>query len=493
MKQVDILIIGAGITGLAIARRLSRFKLSIAVVEKEPDVAMGATKANSAIVHGGYAENYRKLKGSLCYQGRKQFESLNQELHFGYEATGSLVITSREENLPALRRLLDNGRQNGLDDLSIIGRDKIRALEPNINPDAIFALYCQGAGICSPYGMAIALAENAVENGLELYLNQPVTAIKCCRDDHINQRFLVSTVDYQFSTSYVINCSGKDAASVSSLLYEPPYTINTRTGEYLVFQRGSGKLMNQVVFQMPTKMGKGILVTPTVHDNLIIGPDAINEAGEPDRSTHKERLAAIYDQARLTIDKLDPSQVIRSFSGVRAVSSTDDFIIEMSPVFGLVEVAGIQSPGLTASPAIADRIEEILRDAGLKLTEKTHYQAERLPLPEITNFRPMSEIVEKANLPPGPERIICRCEQVCEQVILDCARRGLPITTVDAVKRRTRAGMGICQGSFCRSRVTSLLKQISSLPVDGLTDVQRDSLSRVTREQFITYLKSRDN
>ena len=493
MKQVDVLIIGAGITGMAIARNLCKYELKIAVVEKESDIAMGATKANSAIVHGGYAENFNKLKGSLCYQGRKQFEKLNQELHFGFKATGSLLIAFKDDELPTLTHLLENGRQNGLTDLSIIGRDKIMALEPNINPDVMYALYCQGAGICSPYGMAIALAENAVENGVDLYLNQIVNEIRHYSSNLSRQRFLVSTPDLQFSASYIINCSGKDADKVSSMLYDPAYSITTRTGEYLVFQRGSGQIMRQVVFQVPTMMGKGILVTPTVHDNLMIGPDAINEPGSPDRSTHLDRLGSIYDQARKTTDKIDPKQVIRSFSGVRAVSSTDDFIIEMSPVFGLVEVSGIQSPGLTAAPAIADRVADILHGAGLKLNEKMNFQPERKPLPETTEFRPMSEIVEKANLPPGPERIICRCEQVCEQVILDCSGRGLPINTVDAVKRRTRAGMGICQGSFCRPRVTSLLKQISNLPVDGLTDAQRDSLTRVTRKQFINYLNSRDN
>ena len=484
--MVDVLIIGAGVVGLSIARQLARYKLRIAVVEKEADVAMGATKANSAIVHGGFAESHLTLKGQLCYKGRRQFAEMEKQLHFGFQAIGSLVMTTDADDLPELKRLLVNGRQNGLPDLEILGREQVLALEPNINPDVAYALHCRGAGICSPYGLAIALAENAVANGVDLLLNQPVIQIKVHNDNRPG-RFQVSTPDHNLESRYLINCSGLAAEDISKNLYLPSWHIRPRTGEYLLFQRGSGSLIKTVIFQMPTPLGKGVLVTPTVHDNLILGPDAIDEDGVADCSTHVDRLAAIYRQALRTTGKLDLNQMIRSYSGVRAAASTNDFIIEMSPVAGFIEVSGIQSPGLTASPAIAGRVEAILADAGLKLTANPDFTARRAVSEIKKEWLPMADVVRQANQPDGPQRIICRCEQVRQQTIENCLEHGLPVQTIDAVKRRTRAGMGICQGAFCRPRVIAMLRQSGQL-LDEMTDAERHGLQRVSRRQLLDYI-----
>lgn len=489
-REVDILIVGAGVVGLSIARQLSRYRLRIAVVEKEPDVAMGATKANSAIVHGGYAEHHQTLKGQLCYAGRRRFAALCGDLKVPFKACGSFVATEQECDRPHLENLLENGRKNGLNDLEIIGRDQLLELEPEISPRMRYALWCRGAGICSPYELAIALAENAIKNGVMIYLNQPLqTAVWQSDPPH----FKLSTPDHRFTARYVINAAGLAAAQVRSLIGESSYAIHPRSGQYLLMQRGTGDRLRQVLFPMPGPMGKGILVSPTVYGNLIIGPDALDANGEADRSTDLTRLTAIWQQARHTTRALNPKEMIRSFSGVRAVASTDDFIIEMSSVRGWIDAAGIQSPGLTASPAIAERVEAILRDDGLLLSENDNWQPQRTGPAVRTGPLPytMQEAAERAAWPDGPEQMICRCEQVEQQAINESLRRGLPVMTVDAVKRRTRVGMGICQGQFCRPRVIEQLRRSGQL-YDDKTDAERLGLHRVDRTAWLTWLKEND-
>ncbi len=486
MKQniYDVAIIGAGIVGVSIARRLSRYNLRICILEKEPDVAMGATKANSAIVHGGYAESSDKLKGRLCYKGRVQFAKLDSELHFGFRETGSLVFTTRPEDLPKLDLLLSNGRRNGLDDLEILNKDQVLRLEPNLNPDVLFALHCKGAGICSPYEMAIALAENALLNGAELFLNEPVTGITKQEDV-----FTLITPKRQVKAKFVVNCAGLCAAEVSLMATPTEFDIKPRTGEYILLARGSGKVLNTVVFQMPTPMGKGILVTPTVHGNLLLGPDAIDEPGTYNRSTHVERLAEIYFHAMRTTEKINLNQYIRSFAGVRAVATGDDFIIGESKTKGFVQAAGIQSPGLTAAPAIADMVADILFDAGLPHDPKDDYNPNRKPIIETgKKMRPLSEVERLITLSSGEERIVCRCEQVTEGTILDALRRGIPVYTVDGVKRRTRASMGFCQGEFCRPRYLALMEREYGERMLARTDAELCGATRVTKQELLDYV-----
>lgn len=482
----DVLILGAGIVGTTIARRLSRYQLSVGILEKEADVSMGSTKANSAIVHGGYAEAHEKVKGRLCYQGRVQFERLDQELHFGFRKTGSLVITTDEKDLAKLQAMKENGEKNGLTDLRILGREEILAIEPNINPQAVYALYCEGAGVCSPYEMAIAMAENAVHNGAELFLNTEVQGIE--KDDGY---FLVHTNAGEFQGRYVVNAAGLFSAQIDQMVNEKTFDIRPRSGEYLLFAPGTGSVLNTVVFQMPSKMGKGILVTSTYHGNLLLGPDAIDADGETDRSTHIERLWKIYQEGLLTTDQIDPMKFIRSFAGVRAVSTTDDFVIGETKTEGFLNAAGIQSPGLTSSPAIADWIVEILQRQGLELREDPSYDPYRVPVIDSEKkMRPLAKIQELIDIPSCPQKIICRCEQVEEGTIADCLHRGIRVTTVDGVKRRTRASMGFCQGMFCRPRIKEVIEREYGIEIDGETDVEREGASRVDRREFIDYYKT---
>lgn len=487
-ENFDVVIIGAGIIGTSIARELSKYKVKTAVLEAQDDVAMGATKANSAIVHGGYAESHSKLKGRLCYQGRKKYEQLDKELNFGFDPIGSLVLAYDEDQKAELEKLLENGKLNGLDDIEIIEHDQIVAMEPNVNPDVKYALYCKGAGVCSPYEMAIAMMENAIHNGAKLFLNSPVEAINKTEDG-----FQVVTSDERvFPAKYVINCAGVQSAMVSALAGDDSFTITPRSGEYLLMVRGSGSLVNNVLFQMPSKMGKGILVTPTYHGNLLLGPDAINE-NFADRDTHKERLLNIYEQALHTTSKLNIKQFIRSFTGVRAVSSTDDFIIEESPkVKGFINCAGIQSPGLTSSPAIADMVvHDILPKAGLELVQNPDFDPYRAPIiKRKTQMVPLKEAMEYVELPlSDPNCFVCRCEQVSRAQIDDCMHRGIPVTTIDGVKRRTRAGMGWCQGTFCRARVAAVMTENLGYEVNPGFDIEHSGVNRVGKEEIVKYIE----
>ena len=484
----DVLIIGAGVSGASIARRLSRYKLDIAIVEKSNDVSMGASKANSAIVHGGYAEPHDELRGRICYPGRKQFEELNKELNFGFLANGSLVLAFEEEEKETLQKLYDMGIENGLDDMEIIDQEKLRQIEPNVSDNAIAALWCKGAGVCSPYEYVIALVENAIANGAELFLNSRICEIKKTDD-----QFLVKTEDgKKLEAKYVINASGLEGAIVSKMIAKTDFDIHPRSGEYLIFQKGTGKKINNVLFQVPTEKSKGILATRTFHNNLLLGPDAIDEE-EIDLSTHEDRLMYIYEEAQKSVkdDVINLREFIRSFTGLRPASSTHDFIIEESNVAGFINVVGIQSPGITASPEIAKIVENILKESGLDLEEDPDYNPNREPIIEYKELEDMNKIKDKLDLPLGdPDRIVCRCEQVAEKTIRDAMNRGIPVETLDAVKRRTRAGMGFCQGQFCKPRVLEVMEdELGKKPIDDLYDFERNELSRLNKKRVNELIK----
>ncbi|WP_313119900.1 NAD(P)/FAD-dependent oxidoreductase [Proteiniclasticum ruminis] len=481
----DVIIIGAGIVGTTIARELSKSKAKVLILEKGIDVSMGATKANSAIVHGGFAEKHEALKGRLCYKGRVQFKKLDEELNFGFRETGSLVISMEDDKEP-LEKLMANGIKNGLDDLEIIGPDRIRELEPELTHDVKWALYCKGAGICSPYEMAIAMAENAIRNGVTLKLEHQVTGIE--KDGDV---FRVSTDKEEFQGKFVVNAAGVYADEISKMVGVNNFEILPRSGEYILFTRGTGDPINTVIFQLPTKYGKGVLVASTYYGNLLIGPDASDEGGKDDTSTHIERVAKIYQQTKALYGKINSKQFIRSFTGIRARSSTDDFIIEETEVKGFINVAGIQSPGLTSSPAIAEMVIGILKDAGLEWEDNNEFDPYRKPIVTKKPLQPLKDIKQFIELPLGSkDRIVCRCEQVREDEIVDALHRGIRIKTVDGVKRRTRAGMGWCQGEFCKPRVIEIMEREYGEKIDPGFDIEHSGVNRVQKSDLLDYLKS---
>lgn len=480
----DVIIIGAGIVGTSLARELTRYRTRVLVLEKEADVSMGATKANSAIVHGGYAEKYTTLKGKLCYQGRIQFKRLDEELNFGFRESGALVVTM-EENREILEMLLQNGEQNGLTDLRILDAEEIRAMEPALSPEVRYALHCKGAGVCSPYGMCIAMAENAVMNGAKLELSSEVTSI-----GKEGESFLVRTDKEEYRSRFVVNAAGVYSDRVSKMAGVGGFRILPRSGEYLLFARGTGEPLHNVIFQLPTKFGKGVLLTSTYYGNLLIGPDARDEEEKEDTSTHLDRVAEILRQSKVLYDRINPMQFIRSFTGIRARSSTEDFIIEETEVRGFVNAAGIQSPGLTASPAIAQMLVGILKDAGLELVGNEDFNPYRKPVVEDKKLKPLKEIQYLIDLPEGnPDRVVCRCEQVTEGEIVDALHREVPVRTVDGVKRRTRASMGWCQGDFCKKRIVKIMERELGLEIDPSFDIEHSGVSRVGKSELVEYLK----
>lgn len=458
MLKYDVAIIGAGVVGCAIARELSMFSLKILLLEKGNDVSLGASKANSGIVHGGYDARHGTLKSRLSYAGNQSYPRWESELSFGFEQRGSLVLAFDQDQHQRLLELKRNGEKNGVPGLELLRAEQVKKLEPGVNPAVCSALHAPHVGICSPYELTVALAENAIENGVDLRLFSEVTGICKQRDN-----FLVRTSEgRKFAAARVINAAGLGAGNIAALAGVQDIHIHPRKGQYLLFRKGTGDAVNKVLFQVPGPAGKGILVTSTYHGNLMIGPNA-QEVDDPgDTSTDLENLRYIYEQARVSWPEIQLRDCIRSFSGLRAGSADHDFIIRHEDSLpGFFEAAGIDSPGLTAAPAIAEMMIRLLADSGLELRPDPEATRHRKPLIRRVLWQamlPMKEANRLTQLEYGnPERVVCRCEQVREAEIRDALHRGIRVHSTDAVKRRTRAGMGMCQGNFCAPRVTELI------------------------------------
>ena len=454
-SSYDVCIIGGGVVGLNIAREISRYRLRICVVEKEADVGRGCSKANSGIVHGGYSDEPGTLKAELCVTGNLLYEQLDHELHFGYRKTGSLVLAFAAEELPALEKLIDNGRKNGVTGLRIIDRQELLLREPHLNPAVLAALLCKNAGVTSPYEFAIALAENSLVNGVDLRLQEEVLAI-----EPLAGEFHLKTSQGSLRTSFVVNCAGIFSDRIAAMVGLNEYRITPRRGQYIVLDKDQNHLTRSVIFQVPNRLGKGILVTPTFHGNLMVGPNAEEIGDKTDVGTDVETLATMVAQARRSVPGFDMRKALTSFAGNRPVSNQKDWIIDASRINGFINLIGIDSPGLTASPAIARKVCAMLRQAGLMLEYKSDFQPQRPPIIQ----KKAAGFVGDLNTGDPSQHIICRCEQVTAAEILDCLSRGIPVRSLDAVKFRTRAGMGRCQGAFCGPRVRELLSRELAVP-----------------------------
>ncbi|MDZ7792758.1 MAG: NAD(P)/FAD-dependent oxidoreductase [Spirochaetia bacterium] len=466
----DVCIIGGGVVGCAIARELARYKLRTVLCEKSVDVGNGATKANSAIVHGGYTAAHGTLKGELSIRGNRMFDELNENLNFGLNRCGSLVLAFSDEERSSLEALLQNGKLNGVKGLRIVEQEELEKMEPQVGPEAIAALHCPETAVTSPYEMCIALAENAVANGLDLRLESEVVGIEKADGAFSIQLAPENTskrAPQNLSARYVVNAAGVYSDRIAAMIGDTSFRILPRQGQYLILRRGDSELVHSVIFQTPTKKGKGILVTPTYWGNLMIGPNSEEIPERDDVSTNSEILSYIVEKARRSVPGFKLSHVIRSFSGIRATSDTKEFIIDEAPIGGFIHAAGIDSPGLTSSPAIAVKVIELLSTAGLSLQEKPDFNPKRPGINSPQPLQPIKEVQDLIELPEGnPERIVCRCEQVREKTIIDALQRGIPVTSLDAVKRRTRAGMGPCQGTFCGPRVRSLIAHTTGISED---------------------------
>lgn len=468
-RRYDIAVIGCGVVGAAVARQLSQYRLSVCVLEKENDVAVGTTKANSAIIHAGYDPRPGSLMAKLNARGVELVKELAPKLHFPYQPIGSLLLAFTEENLETVEVLYQRGRHNGVPGLKILSADEVREMEPNVNPEVKGALYAPSAGIVSPWRMALAFAESAVRNGVELRRNCPVTGISKTKDG-----YELDTPSGMISAQYVVNSTGVDAFTVACLLKQPTYKMKPSRGEYYLMDKCAGNTVHHVIFQCPTKVGKGVLVSPTVDGNLIVGPNAEPVEGSLDTGTTAEGLAFVRKMALLSVPGLNWRDSIRNFAGVRANTNIDDFQIHwLEP--GFLDVAGIKSPGLSSAPAIGEYVAELLMRDGVKLLRKGDFQEE---LPEKLHFKELSpeEKAQAVRKNPLYGRIICRCETVTEGEMVDALHSPIPPVSIDGIKRRCGAGMGRCQGGFCGPRVHEIIARETGMPME---DVMQDRAGMV--------------
>ena len=460
----DVAIIGAGVIGSMIARELSRYCVKACLIEKEADVAMGTSKANSGIIHAGYNDKPGTLKAKFNMLGNEMMARVSKELDVHFKRTGSLVLAFNEADIKSIKELYYRGIANGVPEMKILDGAQARAMEPNVSHDVIGALYSPTAGIICPYELNIAAAENAVQNGVEIFLDNEVKSIS--KEKGL---FLIKTSKGRIRSRYAVNAAGVYADAISSMAGECDYTIKPRKGEYILLDKSQGGLVHTVIFQPPSKMGKGILITPTVDNNLLLGPTAEDVDDREDTRTTAPGLEEIIRGARKSVPAFDLKETITSFAGLRAISSTGDFVIKASErVKGFINVGGIQSPGLTASPQIAKHVVEILENEGLALKEKSGFNPERR---RVLRFNEMSleEKNEAIKNDSGFGNVICRCETVTEAEVIDCIRRPLGARSLDGIKRRTRAGMGRCQGGFCGPKVMAILSRELGIPMDGVT------------------------
>ncbi|HWR45630.1 NAD(P)/FAD-dependent oxidoreductase [Sporomusa sp.] len=478
----DICIIGAGVVGMNIARELSRYNVRVCVLERNEDVSCGCSKANSGIVHGGYSDEPGTLKAELCVKGNQMYEQLNKELNFGYRKTGSLVLAFRDEEIVTLNQLAEYGRENGVQGLKLIDGDQAREMEPYLSKEVIAALYCENAGVTSPYEFVVALAENAVSNGVVLKLATEVTQIQKLDDDGF--KLTVSNGD-EVCARYVINAAGIHSDRVAGMVGINDYHIIPRRGQYVLLDKDQNYLVRSVVFQVPTKLGKGILVTTTYHGNLMIGPNAEEIEDKEDLGTDEKTLEYIVQTARKSVPDFNMRRALKSFAGNRPVSNRKDWVIEDSVVKQFINLVGIDSPGLTSSPAIALKVVELIRNAGLSLEPNPTFHPYRQPI-----IKAKGDAFDGDINAPEPERhIICRCEKVTEAEIIDCLQRDIPVKSIAAVSRRTRAGMGSCQGAFCGSRVRQVIARELNIPLEAVPERGEGSSTLVKRAKRTEMLK----
>ena len=459
----DAVIIGGGAVGCAVARYLSRYRLSICLAERGEDVCVGTSKANSAICHAGFDAPVGSAKARFNVEGSRMMEGLSQELDFPYRRCGSLVLCFDEAELPHLRELLERGVQNGVEGLEILDRAALRALEPAVSDKAVAALWAPTGAVLCPFGMTIALAENAAANGCAFRFNTEVARIE--RRDGF---FRLHTGGDCIDTRVVISAAGVYGDALHNQLCADKLTIVPRRGEYCLLDRTCGQLVQHTIFQLPSAMGKGVLVTPTVHGNLLVGPTAVDQPDKDRTATTAEGLRSVAETAAKSVENLPMRDVITSFAGLRAHLSgpEDDFIVGESDD-GFFEAVGIESPGLSSAPAIGRYLAE-LAAAKLHAAEKEDFIAQRrdMPHPREMDFASRQDLIARD---PAYGQVICRCEGVTEGEIRDAIRRVPGARSLDGVKRRVRAGMGRCQGGFCGPKVMELLSRELHVPITALT------------------------
>ena len=465
----DVIIIGGGVTGCCIARTLSKYDLNICLLEKEAEVASGTTKANSGVIHAGYAAQREYIKRFLCIKGNKLYTQAAEELNFPFKRIGSFVVALEDNQIEKLEEERKKGTEDGIPGLEVIlDKKKIKEMEPNLTDEVVGVLHAPSAGLASPYELTFALAENAAMNGVKFFRNHEVVKIK-----HQDYIFNIRTYKGEFQTRNLINAAGLYAERISRMLGLDYFSIMPRKGEYILFDRNAFQL-NKILFPIPTKISKGILVCPTLHGNTFVGPNAQNLSDREDVSTTTAGLKEILEGGMKLVPGIPARSSIRNFAGLRAVPDTYDFIIDNTDVYGFINVAGILSPGLTATFAIAEKVVEFLELLGVELKVKEDYNPIR-PKPERFKDFTKDELDQKIQEDPTWGRIICRCETIPEKEIINAIHAPVGANTVDGVKFRCRPGMGRCQGGFCRPRVIEILSRELNKSYEEITKSGEDT------------------
>lgn len=461
--KYDVIIIGAGVCGSAVARELSRYQLKTAVLEREEDVCAGTSKANSGIVHAGFDAPNGSLMAKLNVEGNQMMEKLSEELDFSFRQNGSLVLCFDEADRPKLNALYERGVKNGVKELRILEQAEVRALEPNVSDEAVAALYAPTGGIVCPFGLTIALAENACTNGVEFYFDKNVTKIERTADG-----WKVTAGEEVYESTYVVNAAGVYADVFHNMVSEKKIHITPRRGEYCLLDKGTQGFVEHTVFQLPGKYGKGVLVTPTVHGNTLVGPTAADIEEKEGTNTSQEGLGEVRTKANRSVKNLPMNQVITSFAGLRAHEDGGEFIVgEAEDAKGFIDCAGIESPGLTSAPAIGKMVAGLIAEQ-LQPEKNENFCGTRKGIlnPQTLTKEERAALIKEK---PAYGTIICRCEMITEGEIIDAVTRPLGAKSLDGVKRRTRAGMGRCQSGFCSPKTMEIIARERHIPMEKVT------------------------
>lgn len=455
----DVLIIGGGVTGSSIARFTSRFDLKVLLLERHSELCTGTSKANSGIVHAGYDPVPGTLKAKLNVRGNELMHQLKDVLNFDLVENGAMVLSFTEEGLEPLKKLYEQGLANGVPDMEIIGHDEILKLEPNVNPDVRWALRLGSSAIVDPFSLTYAMAENAYDNGVEFRFSEPVEKV-----ERIESGYRVVTSKGEYTARAVVNAAGLYSDVINNMVSDEKLEISPRRGEYMLLDRSEEGFVKHTLFQLPTKEGKGVLVTPTTHGNILCGPDSTEVEDKENSRTDADVLSSIQEKCRLTAPTVNFRKIITSFTGLRAhPSKGGDFVIGM-PVDGFFNAAGIESPGLASSPAVGEYVSNLVADY-LKAEVRKDFNPCRKGYPKLSEL-PLEERNELIRKNPLYGNIICRCEEISEGEIVDAIRRPLGASTLDGVKRRCRAGMGRCQAGFCSPKVMEIISRELGIPME---------------------------
>jgi glycerol-3-phosphate dehydrogenase len=477
--EYDVAVIGCGVSGANIARRLSAFQISVVILEKAADVSFGTSKANSGIIHGGFHHNRKHLKARLEIQGNLMFDQLRRELHFPFRRCGIVVAALHEDEMKAVEHLYRQGEENGVIGIELCSGERMLELEPKLSPDVCGGLYAPGGGIIEPYRFVFALVESAVKNGVTLLSNFRVSGAAYTRSGNDGFWQIDAEDGRQVKARYAINSAGLFADEISKIFGAEEFTIQARKGEYFLLDRLTSACPSRVVFPVPTAVSKGMLVIPTVEGTVLVGPTADAVDSKEDFSTTSAHLEQIINSGKKMIPCLSHNDVIMNFAGLRPCLG-EDFYIEASqkaPAF--VQVAGIQSPGLTASPAIGEYVKDILKNAGLALTEKPGWDPfieDRKRARELDRY----ELDALISQDGAWGNMVCRCENVSEAEIVQALRLGH--TTLDGIKYFTRCQMGRCQGGFCTYKIIKIIMRETGLSWKEIS--KHGGASRVLEEEM---------